>query len=349
MLTAKENMRETILGGKPDRSVNQFEAIAFLFHPALMHSPSAERGGPPVKNSWGVTYSFPENVPAGFPVHTPETIVVKDIEHWQDYVHAPSLKFPEEEWAMVKETMYDPIDGTKAYKATFEAPGLFEQTHHLCSMEEALMNYLVYPDEMHDLIKYLTDYELEMAEGICSHLHPDAIFHHDDWGSEMNSFLPPAVFEDFFLEPYKKIYGYYHEHGVEFIFHHSDSYCANLVDYMIEMGIDVWQGNMKSNDLPAMMEKYKGKITFMGEIDNKQVDFDGWTYDDCEKAALEAIKRGNSLTSFIPCITQGGPGSVYPGTYQALTEEIDAYNIERFGCTQEELNASRLDLPILFG
>jgi len=164
----------------------------------------------------------------------------------------------------------------------------------------------------------------------------------------MNSFLPPAVFEDFFLEPYKKIYGYYHEHGVEFIFHHSDSYCANLVDYMIEMGIDVWQGCMESNHNDEVLAKYRGKICLMGDIDNKSVDFDGWTQADAKRVARRAIVRCGQL-SFIPCITQGGPGSVYPGTYQALTEEIDAYNIERFGCTQEELNASRLDLPILFG
>ena len=60
---------------------------------------------------------------------------------------------------------------------------------HVMSIEEALMAYMEYPDKMHDLIKFLTDWELEMAEGICSHLHPDMIFHHDDWGSEKNSFL----------------------------------------------------------------------------------------------------------------------------------------------------------------
>ena len=30
--------------------------------------------------------------------------------------------------------------------------------------------------------------------------------------------------------------------GVDVIVHHSDSYAATLVPYMIEMGIDVWQG-----------------------------------------------------------------------------------------------------------
>ena len=100
MLTAKENMRQSIIkGGKPDRFVNNFEAINLMFHPQLMHN-----GGAPAKgivnslNAWGVTMSWPDNVPGAFPVHTADKIVVKDIEHWQDYVKAPDIEYTEEEW-----------------------------------------------------------------------------------------------------------------------------------------------------------------------------------------------------------------------------------------------------------
>ena len=36
MLTAKENMREAIRGGNPDRFVNQYEGISLLMHPYMM-------------------------------------------------------------------------------------------------------------------------------------------------------------------------------------------------------------------------------------------------------------------------------------------------------------------------
>ena len=347
MLTAKENLREVVRGGTPDRFVNQYEGIQLLFHPFTLHNPSPAMGQENVVNAWGVTNSFPANTPGSFPVHTPDKIVVKDIEHWRDYVHAPSLKFSQEEWDQFK-ALYDAVDGAKSYKATFVAPGLFEQTHHLCSISEALINYLESPDEMHDLIKYLTEWELELAEGLCSHLHPDAIFHHDDWGSERSTFLNPELFAEFFVEPYKQIYGYYHDHGVELVFHHNDSYSATLVPYMIEMGIDVWQGCMASNNVPELVKKYGGQISFMGAIDNKMVDFEGWTREDCRKAAVDAMEAcGNKF--FIPCITQGGPGSVFPGTYRVLCEEIDQYNADKFGMKKEELAANRLPFQIMFG
>ena len=40
MLTAKENMRQVILGGTPDRLVNQYEALNLLVHPFMMFSSS---------------------------------------------------------------------------------------------------------------------------------------------------------------------------------------------------------------------------------------------------------------------------------------------------------------------
>ena len=344
MLTAKQNMLEAIRGGNPDRFVNQFEAVYLMFHPWMMHAGSAAKGQMDVVNAWGVTNSWPDNVPGGFPVHTADKIVVKDIEKWRDYVHAPSLKFSDEEWAMWK-AQYDAIDGTQAFKAPFIAPGLFEQTHHLCSMPNALEWYLTNPDEMHELIDYLTDFELELAEGICSHLHPDAIFHHDDFGSEKSTFMSPDMFADFFVEPYKKIYGYYHDHGVELVFHHADSYGATLVPYLIEMGIDVWQGNMRTNNTPELIKKYGGKITFMGDIDNKDVDFPGWTREDVRKAVKRACDSCGSKY-FIPCITQGGPGSTFPGTYAVLCEEIDKYSEEVFGIKAADI--TRLPWQILF-
>lgn len=346
MLTAKENMRQCITGGKPDRFVNQYEAFHLVFSPATLTSPAPKRGEYDVKNSWGVYNSWPEDTPGQFPDHSPDKILIKDIEHWRDYVTPPSLDFPDEVWE-TSQGMMDAIDGDKAFKAVFVNPGLFEQTHHFCSMTEALVNYMEYPDEMHDLIKMLTEYELELAEKICDRLHPDMLFHHDDWGTETNSFLPPELWAEFFVEPYKQIYKCYKDNGVEFVVHHSDSYCANLVGYMVEIGIDVWQGCMRSNDVANLIKKYQGQITFMGNIDNKQVDFDGWTTEDCKEAADLALD-GYPLTGYIPCITQGGPGSVYPGTYAELTKYIDAWNCEHYGCTQEELEANRMSMQIMF-
>ena len=346
MLTARQNMDEVIRGGKPDRFVNQYEAIQLLFHPFMMRSPLLKPGDENVVNAWGVTNSFPFGTPGAFPVHTPDKIVIQDIEHWQDYVHAPSLDFTDEEWGTFEE-QYNAVDTTKSYKAAFIAPGLFEQCHHLGEIKNTLMNFYEYPDEMHDLIKYLTEWELKLAEGICSHLHPDAIFHHDDMGSQKSTFMSPAMWEEFYVDSYRQIYGYYHDHGVKLVFHHSDSYGATLVPSMIEMGIDVWQGCFSTNNIPELIAKYGEKITFMGGIENRLVDFTDWSSENNRAVIRKTLDEcGNKY--FIPCIAQGGPGSVYPGVYADMCKEIDCYSIEKFGGSQEEIDAQRLPFQVLF-
>ena len=347
MLTARENMRQAIIGGTPDRYVNQYEAIQLLFDPfSLFHNKRPMPGERHVVNAWGISNSFPEGEPGAFPDHAEGLIVCDDIEKWEEHIIMPDINvITDEEWDICKK-MYDAVDTEKAYKAVFVAPGLFEQTHHLMSIEEALVNYMDEPELMGEILDYLVEWELLIAKGVCENLHPDALFHHDDWGSERNSFFPPDMFDEFFTKRYAKIYGYYKEHGCEFVFHHSDSYGANLVPYMIEMGIDVWQGCMESNDVPALVDKYQGQITFMGNVDNKAIDFDGWTTEDCERAAEKALQL--PMTSYIPCITQGGPGSVFPGAYAELAKHIDRINCERFGFTQEQLDAQRMDWQILF-
>ena len=347
MLSPKENYYQAAKGLNPDRYANQYEALRLVMHPALLHLNGARPGQENVVNAWGITNSWPEGMPGAFPVHTPDKIVIQDIEHWQDYVHAPSTDFPDEEWEMFRKIL-DTVDDNLAYKTPFVAPGIFEQCHHLGEIQNTMINLYEYEDEMHDLIKYITEYELKLAEGICKNLKPNALFHHDDWGSRTSTFMSPEMFEDFFVEPYKEVYGYYKSHGVELIIHHSDSYGATLVPSMIEMGIDVWQGTMESNNVKELLEEYKGKIAFMGNIDNKDVDFAGWTVEDVKRVAREHLE-GYEFPSYIPCITQGGPGSTMSGTYVELVKAIDELNCEMFGFTQQEIDDARMPLQVMFG
>ena len=335
MLSPKQNFYEAAKGLNPDRYVNQYEAIRLVLHAAYFHNPSPKYGEENVVNAWGVTNSYPLGTPGGFPVHTPDKIVIKDIEHWQDYVHAPGLDFPDEEWAMCKASL-DKVSDDLAYKAPFVAPGIFEQCHHLGEMTRTMENLMLYEDEMHDLIKYLTEYELRLAEKICEKLQPNALFHHDDWGSRTSTFMSPSMFEDFFVEPYKQVYGYYKSHGCELIIHHSDSYGATLVPSMIEMGIDVWQGCMSSSNLPELTKKYAGQIAFMGGFDGADFDTEDWTKEGI-KQKVYAMLDQCTPKAYIPCIAQGGPGSIYDGVYDAITEAIDDYNVEKFGIKREEI------------
>jgi len=329
MLTKRQNLLETIHGGNPDRFVNQFEAFAMMnVTPYSKRNKRPVKGQGPIVDLWGVTKDYPANTPGPFPVHTGDKIVIKDMENWRDYVKAPALDYSEEEWLECAK-LYENIDRNEQFATFMYAPGIFEQCHYLMEIQNCLMAFYEYPDEMHELIDLIADWEVAYAEKVCKYLKPDALFHHDDWGSQISTFISPAMFEEFYVPAYKKVYGYYKEHGVELIVHHSDSYAATLVPFMIDMGIDVWQGVMTSNNIPELIKTYGGKISFMGGVDSAVIDNVDWSAEKID-AAMEDACRKFGKHYYIPSASIGGAFSTFPGVYETITAAIDKASAKLF-------------------
>ncbi|WP_028305515.1 uroporphyrinogen decarboxylase family protein [Desulfitobacterium sp. PCE1] len=327
MLTKRQNLLETIKGGNPDRYVKQYEFMNLIMEASVTMA-GFPAPGQTSKGAWGITWMWPEGQIGPFPVHDEEHKVLKDITEWRKYVKAPEIPIDDETWAPAI-AHAQAVDRNEEFVTAMAAPGVFEMTHHLMSMEDALMALYEEPEAMHELINYITEFELAYAKIVIEKIHPDALFHHDDWGSQINSFISPEMFKKFFLPAYKTIYGYYKANGVEVIVHHSDSYAANLVPFMIEMGVDIWQGVMTTNNAPELIEKYGGKITFMGDIDSGYLDLPDWKPERCAEAVERACRRCGKKY-FIPCLTMGGPDSIYPGVYAQVNQEIDRMSREMF-------------------
>jgi uroporphyrinogen-III decarboxylase len=318
---------ETIKGGNPDRFVNQYEFLNLIME-APMDLPLAPAPGTEVKNKWGITFRWPEGQIGSFPVHDEEHKALKDITKWKESVKAPSVFYTDEEWAAAI-AHANSVDRNDEFVTAFCAPGIFEMTHHLMGIEDALMALYEEPEAMQELIDYVVEYELAYAKEVIDHIHPDALFHHDDWGSQISTLISPAMFKEFFLPAYKKVYGFWKDNGVELIVHHSDSYAATFVPFMIEMRIDIWQGAMTTNNVPELIKKYGGKISFMGDIDSGKVDHPSWSRGEIAKYVEIACKECGKLY-FIPNLSQGLNIASFPGVYETTSEEIDRMSKEMF-------------------
>ena len=326
MLTPRENFMEVMTGGKPDRFVNQFEFFQMAPGPG-MFGPMPERGGKS-KDAWGVTTVWPEGVITPYPIHDAEHTVVKDIHHWQDYFIYPKINDNDEDWAE-PERIAREIDRNEKFVSTMVFPGFFEMMHYMLGMQEALANYALEPELMHQMIDHYLKYLLMNAEVIAKHVHPDMFGLSDDLGTAVNSFISPAMFKEFFLKPYQTLFGTWRELGVELIYMHNDSYSANLVPLLIESGIQVWQGCVTRCDVPSLVKEFGPQMTFMGDIDSGVVDSPYWTPEIIEREVRRACTTNGKLY-FIPCMTMAGPPTLYDGVLECLTENIDKMSKEMF-------------------
>ena len=98
---------------------------------------------------------------------------------------------------------------------------------------------------------------------------------------------------------------------------------------MIDMGIDIWQGVMNTNNIPELIKQYGGKISFMGGIDSATIDYEGWTPEVIHDRVFETCKACGKLY-FIPSASQGLPMSTYPGVFEETAKQIDLASKEMF-------------------
>ena len=332
MLTIKENLLETMKkDGHPDRFVKGFEFVNLMPETAYfmgdyptMPTDKDQLG----YDAYGVLWSLPVGQMGSYPLHDDEHTLVKDILEWRDVIKRPMAPPVDGYWQMLKGKAAA-TDRTQQFVCALHPQGVFERLHALMGMEDCFINFFEEPEEMQELIDFIVDVELEFAKNMVERVGIDAVLHHDDWGTTSNSFLSPDMFEEFILPAYKKIYGYYKENGV-LIVHHNDGYGANLVDYMIEMGIDIWQGVIPDNDIPALLEKTDGKLTFMGEIESRVIDTPNWTPEAVEAEVERACRKIGPHRNFIPCLTAGMPFSHMPGVADAVSRAIDRMSAELF-------------------
>jgi hypothetical protein len=67
----------------------------------------------------------------------------------------------------------------------------------------------------------------------------------------------------------------------------------------------------------------------MGDIDNGIVDRADWTPQLVAREVRRACEKNGKL-HFVPCLAAGGPGSTFPGEYDAVSTEIDKMSKEMF-------------------
>ena len=331
MLSAIENLKETMKrDGHPDRFVNQYEFLHILLPDLYYMGNRPRKPGSEGCDGYGVFWRFREGQMGPLPVHDAEHTLIQDVCCWDEKLtRFPAAPEDPAYWTMLNDMAAKAVPGEQ-YATALYTQGIFERLHSLMGMEDAMIALYEEPEKVHELIDFLVAAELDFAKNIMDHVPGvRALLHHDDWGSNVNSFLSPAMFDEFITPAYKKIYGFWRERGVELIVHHSDSYAANLVPSMLEMGVDIWQGVFPENDIPKLVEQYGGRITFMGEIRTLAIDLPDVTDEEIAREVERACLKCKG-PSFIPCLTAGLPISHFPGVYDKVSGEIRRMSRELF-------------------
>ena len=300
MMTPRENAMAIYNHEQPDYYDDLMNALVLLPDPILM-SGHCPQDGLPHKDIWGVEYMWKPGAPGPHPHITDDNKAISDIEKWEEQLHVPSLEGLD--WGPAKD-VESKVDRREKMVCIMFGGGLFERSHFMMGMEDAFINYLTYPDEMKAFLRVIADWKIEYIRQMAREVHPDIIFYHDDWGSKQNVFLPPPVWRDIIKPLQQEISDVIHECGMIYM-HHADCICQPLVEDMVEIGVDIWQGVIAQNDIVAIQEITKGKLAMVGGIDGPKIDVADITEEEIRAEVRHAIDTYCPRGRFYPGIPNG--------------------------------------------
>ena len=105
---------------------------------------------------------------------------------------------------------------------------------------------------------------------------------------------------------------------------------------MAELGIQVWQGVLPENDIPALQRQLRGRLVLMGGM-GAAIDRADASPEEIRDYAKNVLASCGPLGHFIPSITYGLAGTVYPHVDRYIDEAIDGYN--------RQVHLPKFDLP----
>ena len=256
--------------------------------------------GENVKDNWGVVHRYlPDKDPGIIPMVNEQNQVIKDITHWRDYVTFPEIP-TDLDWKATQDQIAQ-VDRDQELVMVPTFRGLFERAHCLMTFEDTLVNMYEEPEAMNELFSAYTDWKLKVAEALCDNLDFDVIHSHDDWGSKTAMFFSVEKFRELLKPHYKRLYDYYHKRG-KLVQHHCDCYAADIAPELVDLGVEMWQGVLPSNDIKKIHQATGGKLLLMGGLDQGLIDQADVTEEAVRAEVRRAIDEYCPGGSFLPCI-----------------------------------------------
>ena len=145
----------------------------------------------------------------------------------------------------------------------------FERMQYLRGTENLMMDLAWGTQEVYRLRDMVHEFFLRGLE-MWVQTDVDSIGLGDDWGSQRGLLISPKLWREF----YKPLYAEYCRlaHAAsKFVFFHSDGHIVDIIPDLIEIGVNALNSQLFCMDIEELGRRFRGQITFWGEIDRQWV------------------------------------------------------------------------------
>ncbi len=275
MMTTKENMIRTIKFQTPEWVAHSLpepygsDFASLYMNPSVDARPNSKSGNS--TDEWGAIW---ENIG----VCNLGEVKEYPLKDWADFarLNIPDIE-AESRWASL------PEQSAKSDKTKFLLAGgvsLYERIHFIRGLENTWTDIYLEPENLQKLIDILVDMNLKAIKHFAA-FGADGYMFCDDWGLQNKLMISPEKWREFWKPAYAKVYKAAHDAGM-LTFLHSCGYILEILDDLIDAGLDVAQLDQQMNMGLDALSAYKGRITFWCPVDIQAV---------MPHAAMDEIRR----------------------------------------------------------
>jgi len=224
---------------------------------------------------------------------------VKDfpIKQWADFDH---LLIPD----ILQSNRWDHLTGVrkKAGEKFLLGSGIsiYERVHFLRGLENTWMDIYEEPGKLGRLVDLLVEMNLAAIERYAT-LGFDGYIFCDDWGLQNRLMISPQTWRSIWRPRYATIFQAAHKAGL-LTFLHSCGYIVDILDDLIQIGLDVIHMDQQENmGLENLGNRFGGRLTFFAPVDIQKTMAYG-TEEEIRHYCRAMVRHlGKPQGGFIPC------------------------------------------------
>jgi uroporphyrinogen decarboxylase len=176
-------------------------------------------------------------------------------------------------WSLVRDQDLSEIDRSCAASDLFMVSGVcarpFERLQFVRGSENVFMELADGTRKLRTLLDMIHAFYMEEVEN-WTRTDVDAVMLMDDWGSSRSLLIHPDMWRQIFKPLYKDYCDLIHAAGKR-VFFHSDGQIEAIYADLIEVGVDALNSQLFCMNIEELGRRYRGQITFWGEIDRQHV------------------------------------------------------------------------------
>lgn len=230
--------------------------------------PPVYRQGEYFRDNWGCLWYNTREGQEGQVVESP----LSDWEAFSAYKPPdPLLKSErgERNWKKIKEDIEE--QKRKGFLTIGDGERLFDRLYFLRGFENLMIDIAADAAELPQLIKVLSDYEMNLINRWLK-IGVDIMAFHTDIGTQKSLMINPKKFRRYIKPMFKRIFTACRERGIH-VFLSSDGCLLEIVDDLIECGVSMHDPQLRANTLEGIEKVYKGKMCINLDLDRQMIPF----------------------------------------------------------------------------